>query len=1393
MQDHEFGLERDEPVVKIKQVDPEQELLESIIQEEQLKQRQKEAKKATEKRLGLETLSDISTQEEHLALKILHDIHESTDKHTAAIKYNTYFGNPRYLDLVSELGCEQSTPMWVHYESWVRAGERGVSRLVDAGFSPVFVTFLWDTLLPLNNPVKSIGFGNFQEFILGVSKEQPNVFLLSDDFQVLLANILSQTQVHCALIEGIEFFGCHATAFVYECSGRPFPFQDTAPRHSNSQIQPSSELETSEDPSKQEDPKVYFTEVLPLLKSGVLTIEETKEKVPSDRRARKAYFRRQQQQELHLMNYSKSLGGGWFTTGSVIKSGGPDDSPADSTATDITNGKVKGKGKVSRKEQVPKKSKADIIREQNTARIAQKAVSVELEKLVTRLSFCASPNEKIETLIDYIASSPPGTPKIQAQVYLLEVYSGMWAESFHAAKTLSRSPLDPRYGVIYAIGVVRLVYDLRGIVPHPILENCMASLGFSMILPTPTSTLQGGTLTIPNIPVRKVPVGMSFQRFQLAFCGGYMDRGSVTEKDPRIPFKPEPWQKDLLDIVDKKESVLVVAPTSAGKTFVSYYAMKKVLLEDDTGVIVYVAPNKALVHQVLAEVYSRFGKKNYATPGMRVFGSYLPEYNKHPFSCQVLVTIPSVLEAILLSAEHTDFVKNIRYIILDEVHCIASLTSGKYLERIIALNTAPVVALSATIGNPDDLHQKIQQSQKVKTHLIISQYRHSYLYHYEWNSRFAEDTSNIGSVHTHNSGFVAVSAPKTDALTRIHPLSGQQTVSGVSIDNIAPCDALALADAIPGLPRDLSPEQFFRNTETLIDYPECREYVQQLLDHLSHSPTEEKLALDKLTNTTAPENDKDLLKFAVTLNHHSLLPSIMFAFDRTDVNYAFTQLLHALRSAEASQTRTSDPKEDKKNIRLQKLKERIIKKTESSRIADKDDPDSLLDPEIVTVDNKFSFVKTGHTHPDIDNLLRPLAHVDGVTPDMIEGLRRGFGVHHDGVHTKYRQVVETLFRTRHLRIVFSTETLAIGINMPCRSTVFLKDSTSLNPVYYRQMSGRSGRRGFDLVGHVIFYDIPRAKTYRLMTSNLPNLVSNSPDSVLLTLRKMAIPGVSGVSGPDDNTRFLQEHGFIQAGHLLGISGFAGVSSNEEAVINFTRLLSGGCFHEIIRDFDPQSPKEVHRSMMVILAELFSDLRWPLSSTAVLPRGVVLWHSQKGYPVNAYILNFWEHPDNAFASMTLENLIGTGDVWGVLKQFADILSAITKALEYRHSYITAAESDSQPTESKQVKKTQTTKTNTKVVWNDSESDPDSVPDDWDADFDSDTEIPTKNISEMSPDTPETDIPTESLPTKDIPLSKGTLTKADHRLLAAFKLLSIDFSNKLKSYNFAGKNVFIQKKK
>lgn len=108
------------------------------------------------------------------------------------------------------------------------------------------------------------------------------------------------------------------------------------------------------------------------------------------------------------------------------------------------------------------------------------------------------------------------------------------------------------------------------------------------------------TTSLSNLP--KLPLASNPKEFQLLHCGPYMDRNLDSAPDPRVPFEPDGWQRKVLDELDADKSIFVVAPTSAGKTFISFYAMERILRADDDSVLVYVAPTKALVNQIAAEI-----------------------------------------------------------------------------------------------------------------------------------------------------------------------------------------------------------------------------------------------------------------------------------------------------------------------------------------------------------------------------------------------------------------------------------------------------------------------------------------------------------------------------------------------------------------------------------------------------------------------------------------------------------------------------------------------------------------------------------------------------------------------------------------------------------------------
>ncbi len=120
----------------------------------------------------------------------------------------------------------------------------------------------------------------------------------------------------------------------------------------------------------------------------------------------------------------------------------------------------------------------------------------------------------------------------------------------------------------------------------------------------------------------ELSVRLDGKLFQLLHCGPYMDRNLDSAPDSRVPFQPDGWQRKVLDELDAQNSVFVVAPTSAGKTFISFYAMEKILRGNDDHVLVYVAPTKALVNQIAAEIQARF-KKMYKHAGKSVWAMYV--------------------------------------------------------------------------------------------------------------------------------------------------------------------------------------------------------------------------------------------------------------------------------------------------------------------------------------------------------------------------------------------------------------------------------------------------------------------------------------------------------------------------------------------------------------------------------------------------------------------------------------------------------------------------------------------------------------------------------------------------------------------------------------------------
>jgi len=119
---------------------------------------------------------------------------------------------------------------------------------------------------------------------------------------------------------------------------------------------------------------------------------------------------------------------------------------------------------------------------------------------------------------------------------------------------------------------------------------------------------------------------------------------------------------------------------------------------------------------------------------------------------------------------------------------------------------------------------------------------------------------------------------------------------------------------------------------------------------------------------------------------------------------------------------------------------------------------------------------------------------------FVEALAAGIAAHHAGMLPVFKETVEEMFEAGLVKVVFATETLSLGINMPAR-TVVIEDLWKfqgerhelLTPGEYTQLTGRAGRRGIDELGHaVVLYQrqVPFERVASLATTRTYELTSS---------------------------------------------------------------------------------------------------------------------------------------------------------------------------------------------------------------------------------------------------------------------------------------------------------------
>jgi ATP-dependent RNA helicase HelY len=420
-----------------------------------------------------------------------------------------------------------------------------------------------------------------------------------------------------------------------------------------------------------------------------------------------------------------------------------------------------------------------------------------------------------------------------------------------------------------------------------------------------------------------------------------------------LRFDLDPFQTASCLALDEGRSVLVAAPTGAGKTVVAEFAIW-MAMRQPTAKVFYTTPMKALSNQKFAELVDAYGESE--------VGLLTGDTNVNP-RARVVVMTTEVLRNMLYA--DSDLLDDLAYVVLDEVHFLADRFRGPVWEEVILHLPSEVrlVSLSATVSNAEEFGDWLQ-TVRGDTDVIVSEDRPVPLdQHVLVGSKMVDLFDSSGAAATNR---------VNPELLRL--VGGANRASGRNAG------------------RGGGGQRGGRGGRGSWD---------------NRGPRQERMHREGIVKM---------------LDDRMLLPAIFFVFSRNGCDQG---VRHVLRSGISLTTA-----EERREIR----------------------------------ETAEYHCRTLH-----DEDLAVLGYWE-----WLEGLERGVAAHHAGLLPAFKEVVEDLFQRKLVKVVFATETLALGINMPARSVVLEKlekfngeARVPITPGEYTQLTGRAGRRGIDVEGHSV--------------------------------------------------------------------------------------------------------------------------------------------------------------------------------------------------------------------------------------------------------------------------------------------------------------------------------------
>lgn len=635
----------------------------------------------------------------------------------------------------------------------------------------------------------------------------------------------------------------------------------------------------------------------------------------------------------------------------------------------------------------------------------------------------------------------------------------------------------------------------------------------------------------------------------------------LTEMADRLPplsrynrkFQLEPWQCDILQAIDNRESAVVCAPTSSGKTLLSTYTCKNA-----KGTVLFVLPSEVLVWQV-ASTYYQFFKGNVTVCTEQI------TFQEVTGDAQVYIGTPLALERSLsklrgiagdeMTKGEREFMildggyDQFDYLVLDEVHTLNG-PEGDALQRLIKCCNCPVLALSATIGNAVQLKDWFANvlNMHINSTVVDEPEEDVDVVLKEHYARFINLQRYIVTKQEGKDGKLKAK------LIKLHPVAAmtaerlQNEPELVAALSMTPADMMTLwkrlKSMFPGTAlEDLdNPDNFFAqfvDESKRITLNQTKDYETRLKTRLaalskSHSELYEKLRVAQTPPPLEAKKDvsDELFDVIEQLKANELLPAVAFQLNTYGAFDMFRNVLQRLESEQVAEF----PSYRKDLIKLAREKA-LMRKVAAGRAdrqnaaeAEEDAQSGFVDESLVQEDttrphDKYVLSSAGKrlNFNEVEGIIADMKKAGekvGIDHALIRGLRRGIAIYTNEVgFSCYRRQVQMLAQQGRLAVVFSDSALAYGVNMPFRSCVFCGDmGEELTPLIAQQMQGRAGRRGMDVQGNIIYLGMEWPYIENLMLGQISHVTGKEPRYPIIALQE----ALAASNNPDDTKKFIHD-------------------------------------------------------------------------------------------------------------------------------------------------------------------------------------------------------------------------------------------------------------------------------